>query len=145
MAKINTKEPTQYKVAAEVAESEFARWCAALGLDAKFDEDFVDPVTFRSLSAHKNTIVRAIMKGHAHVDEKMNLVFTPQFSPHKDPMVFRRPKGSDFKLMDQHQGGSTRNFALLSSLSGQNDDVFDELDMLYDGDFCASLVALFLA
>jgi len=139
------KAEKSYKVARPVAEDEFERWVTALGLDHKFDEDFVDPLTLKALTLHRGTIVRAIMHGHAVVNDKSELAFTPQHSPHKDQLVFRRPKGSDYKLMDQQSGGAVRQQALLASITGQNDDVFDKLDMIYDGDFCNSVVALFLA
>lgn len=143
MAKQKTEK--QYKVARSVAEDEFERWITALGLDHKFDEDFVDSNSLRLLSIHRNVVVRAIMYGHAVVNEKSELLFTPQYSPHKEPLVFRRPKGADYKLMDQQGGGTGRQMALLASVTGQNDNVFDQLDMAYDGDFCSSVAALFLA
>jgi hypothetical protein len=139
------KAEKSYKVARSVAEDEFERWVTALGLDHKFDEDFADPVSLKSLGAHRNVVVRAIMYGHAVVNDKSELVFTPQHSPHKDPLVFRRPKGSDYKLMDTATGGTGRHMTFLASLTGQNDIVFDQLDMIYDGDFCSSVVMLFLA
>jgi hypothetical protein len=143
MAKPKTEK--SYKVARSVAEDEFERWVTALGLDHKFDEDFVDPVSLKTVTAHRNVVVRAIMYGHAVVNDKLDLVFTPQHSPHKDPLVFRRPKGSDYKLMDAQSGGTNRTMALLASVTGQNDIVFDQLDMAYDGDFCSSVAMLFLA
>lgn len=136
----------KFKVARSVAEDEFERWLTALGLEHKFDEDFAEPITLKSLRIHKNVVVRAIMYGHAVVNEKAELAFTPQHSPHKDQLVFRRPRGSDYKLMDQQSGGgAVRQQALLASITGQNDHVFDQMDMIYDGDFCNSVVALFLA
>lgn len=139
------KAEKKFKVARSVAEDEFERWLTALGLDHKFDEDFADPITLKSLRVHKNVVVRAIMYGHAVVNEKAELVFTPQHSPHKNPLVFGRPKGADYKLMDQHSGGTARHMAFLASITGQNDMVYDQMDMVYDGDFCSSVVMLFLA
>lgn len=139
------KAEKKFKVARSVAEDEFERWLTALGLEHKFDEDFADPKTLKSLRLHKNVVVRAIMYGHAVVNEKAELVFTPQHSPHKSPLVFGRPKGADYKLMDQHSGSTERQMAFLASITGQNDIVFDQIDMVYDGDFCNSVVTLFLA
>ncbi len=138
------KVEKQYKVARSVAEDEFERWITALGLDHKFDEDFVDANSLRLLSAHRNVVVRAIMYGHAVVNDKSELVFTPQHSPHKEPLTFRRPNGGDYKLMDMQSGGNNRTMAFLSAITGQNDNVFDKLDMIYDGDFCSSVSSLFL-
>ncbi|MBK9949934.1 MAG: hypothetical protein IPP12_22630 [Nitrospira sp.] len=138
------KAEKQFKVARSVAEDEFERWTTALGLDHKFDEDFAEPNSLKLLSIHRNVVVRAIMYGHAVVNEKCELVFTPQHSPSKDALTFRRPRGSDYKLMDTANGGASRNMTFLASLTGQNDIVFDQMDMIYDGDFCSSVVALFL-
>lgn len=143
MAKVKTEK--SYKVARSVAEDEFERWVTGLGLDHKFDEDFAEPITLKALSIHRNVVVRAIMYGHAVVTDKLELAFTPQHSSHKEALVFRRPKGSDYKLMDGQSGGTNRNMAFLASITGQNDHVFDQLDMIYDGDFCSSVTALFLA
>lgn len=138
------KKEKQFKVARDVAEDEFARWATSLGLEHKFDEDFADPVSLKTLRAHRNAVVRAIVYGHAVVNESGDLLFTPQFSPHKEALKFRRPKGSDYKLMDKHSGGTERTLALLCSVTGQNDIVFDQMDFAYDGDFCNSVAALFL-
>lgn len=139
------KPEKKYKVARSVAEDEFNKWVTALGLDHKFDEDFADPISLKSLKIHRNVVVRAIMYGHAAVNEKSELMFTPQYSPHKEPLVFKRPRGCDYKLMDEKNGGTNRTLALLCSVTGQNDNVFDQMDFAYDGDFCNSVAMLFLA
>ena len=139
------KAEKSYKVARSVAEDEFERWATGMGLEHKFDADFIDPATLRMLSTHRNVIVRAIMLGHCVVNDKSELEFTPQHSPNKETLVFRRPKGAHYKEMDKQSGMTNRTMAFLSGITEKNDNVFDQIDMVYDGDCCSSVAALFLA
>lgn len=135
----------EMKVALEVAREEYDRWVEAMGLEDKLDETSMESEDKKSLKAKRQTLIRAIQRGHLAVDEEGRFVFTPRFSNDKSPLVFHRPMGRDTESMGQAKHQEGKLFKFLVAITHEVDVRFQNMDMAYDGEICIAIAALFLA
>lgn len=128
------------KVAAEVAEQEFNRFCEAMDLDvdpAGMDDDdkalFVDS---------KRRLVKAIRGGSLTIDEKGQPVFTPSVG---SPIVFGEPIGEQLMAGDAKKASHShaRLFAVLAEITKNPESRFRKMANR-DLKVCKALGLLFL-
>lgn len=135
----------EMKVAPEVAQAEYERWIDSMGLEDKLDETGMEAEDRKSLNAKKQTLIKAIQRGHLVVDSEGRFVFTPRFSEDKTPLVFHRPMGRDTEAMGQAKHQEGKLFKFMVAITHEVDVRFKNLDMAYDGEVCIAIASLFLA
>jgi hypothetical protein len=122
------------KVALEVAEAEFERFCKALRLrkalagvssDARVD------------------VLSAMQDGRLVVDEKGRLVFRPLDDG--DPLTFHPPRGADLMAMDQKPEGQkiAALHAVAASLTRDHEKRFSNMD-LRDAEIVYAIIGLLM-
>ena len=132
-------------VAAEVAESEFARFLDAFDLTEKTQAKTLDADDRKSFEDTKQTLLRAMRRGTLVLNEKGEPVFTPT-QKNTNPITFREPTGRHMKAMDQVKQGASveRGIYLMSSITGEVRQRFEEMARR-DLAVCEALVVLFFA
>lgn len=127
------------KVATEVAEHEFVRFCEAMDLDTEPKGDDED---LRSYNETKRRIVDAICEGRLVVDEDGQPVFTPSDG---GSITFYEPEGSSLLAMDQKKSGHNvgKSFAVLAAMTKQPAMRFSKMKNR-DLKICQAVMVLFL-
>jgi len=130
------------KVAREVAEVEFQRFCDCMDLD--LDPKGMDQDDLKGFEQNKTRVLNAIMSGSLTVDAEGILTFSPQKSDGVT-IVFKEPKGSALLAMDGKKKGAemSKTFALLAEMTGQNQNTFTQMFMR-DLKVCQAIFTLFL-
>jgi hypothetical protein len=131
-------------VATEVAETEFARFLDAMGLEERCNEKALDADDFKAFLANKGEIIRAIERGQLVVDPKGQAVFSPTNGG--DELTFHEPLGEDIAVMDQAREGrgAEKQNKCLAAMTGTIPGRFLKLP-LRDYRVCVSIMLLFLA
>lgn len=129
----------EQKVAAEVAESEFLRFCEAMDLDTEPKGDDED---LRSYMDCKRRIVGAIVDGRMVVDEHGQPVFSPSDG---GGITFYEPDGSALLAMDQKKQNHNvaKSYAVLAAMTKQPAMRFAKMKNR-DLKICQAVMALFL-
>ena len=134
---------TEKKVAAEVAESEFARFIEAMELD-------VDPKGWtdddkQSFDEAKRKIVGAMELGLLVVDEEGRPVYTPRVG-NTSAITFYEPTGADLMAMDQAKKGASvsATWKVLAAMTKTDATRFSKMANR-DLKVCQAVLALFLA
>jgi hypothetical protein len=131
------------KVAAEVAEQEFARFVETMELDVEpkgwTDEDK------QSFLESKRRIVEAMERGQLIVDEEGRPVYTPRVG-NTEPITFYEPTGADLMAIDQAKKGATISAAykVLAAMTKTDGVRFAKMANR-DLKVCQAVQALFLA
>jgi hypothetical protein len=103
------------KIAKEVAEKEFEKWCDYVDIEL----DDLTPEEIKSMESHRRTIVRAIMKGAACVDENGQLSYTSQRTAEPQKYTFKEVSGATLVSMEKAEGNFARQFVVLSEVTGR--------------------------
>lgn len=133
----------ELRVAKEVAEQEFERLCASRRIDT--DESGMLPKEIESLTALRNSVVKAISVGTLVVAENGYVTYTPPL-PDAKPLTFRMAKGATFMAMDpaKAKGEQHQMVAMIADMTGWSSGDISKLEAA-DYAFCVKLVGLFLA
>lgn len=130
------------KVATEVAEAEFDRFCEAMDLDV--DVAKMDSEDRKAFDAAKRVVVRAIERGHLVVDEKGQPIYTPQ-TGNSGPITFYEPTGATFMAMDAKKRGQDvgKSMSMLADITRRDAKTFAVMPNR-DLKVCSTLMNLFL-
>jgi hypothetical protein len=133
------------KVAAEVAESDFARWLEAMDLAHKADESEMNADDLASFKKVKGAMLRAMMRGTLVVTDGGDLEFTPQMGD-KSPILFPEPKGSAWLACDRYGDKENvhKTYGVLAAMSGQLPKRFSEMSNR-DQDVVTAIFKIFFA
>jgi hypothetical protein len=131
----------KFKVAAEVAASEFDRMCIAMRIEtdlAELDEDELAEWT-----ALRDPIVKDIQRGQLVIDTEGRAVYTPIGGK---PLTFNAPTGATLMALETHgKGKDVSNMtAAMADMTGQAKGDFSRMPAR-DFQACGRLARLFLA
>lgn len=137
------KEPA---VAKEVAEADFEKWLAEMGLSDKCDPARLNDEDKRSLAAVKELLISALMGGSLVVDGGGCFVFTPTRSADQTPITFAEPTGASYMAMDQAKRGQDvqKTIKFLADITRQSPTRFAKM-VNRDLAVCSAISAIFLA
>jgi hypothetical protein len=132
---------TESKVAIEVAEQEFDRFCEEMDLDV--DTSVMDAEDKAAFEKIERRLVNAIAEGRLTIDEKGQPVL--QLSDGGQPVTFHEPNGANIIAMDQKRHGhnNARQILFIAEMTNQAEERIRKLPMR-DLKICNSIVALFL-
>lgn len=135
------------KVVLEVAEKEFERFAKEFDLDINVKNMSGEDV--ESFDGQKGKIVRAIMSGHAVVDETGNIIYTlkrPKEDGALKELTFRVPDGDVFSVMDKYKEGKNvhKLNSALAVITKQTPQTFVNMNAI-DVKFTQAVASLFLA
>jgi hypothetical protein len=133
-------------VAKEVAEADFDRWLAEMGLSEKCDPARLNDEDKRSLAAVKELLIGALMSGSLVVDAGGCFVFTPTKSADQTPITFYEPTGASYMAMDlaKRDQGVQKTIKFLADMTKQNPTRFAKM-VNRDLSVCSAISAIFLA
>lgn len=128
------------KVATEVAEEEFDRFCEAMDLDV--DVSGMDDDDRKSYDEARRIVVREIVRGAATITESGELSYQPKDG---GPIVFHEPTGAALLAMDTKKKSHdfAKFYAFLAAMTKQPAARFAKLGRK-DVKFCLQVGALFL-
>jgi hypothetical protein len=136
------------KVAAEVAEQEFARFLEAMDLQEKFDAKEMDPEDVKAIAETKRIVISAMQRGNLVIDADGQPVFTPMTisSAQFGEITFHEPTGADLMAMDgvKQNRDVERTNRLLAALTNQSPAIFAKMKNR-DLKVCQAIVTLFLS
>lgn len=134
----NEKEK-EVKVTAEVAETDFERFCETNGIEV--DVDSLNEEDLASYNKQKSYIVKAIMKGNLVIDEDDRAVFDYG----KGTLVFEEPDGDAFTAMDRAKKNEDMKALNLSmaAITGEDAKLFTRMKMRHVK-VCMAITSLFL-
>lgn len=116
------------KVAREVAEADFERFCEML---AAFSDaaELKDEEDKKSFLENKNRFVAAVMSGSLVVADDGSATYTP--SNGSSDLTFREPNAGQLLAVDRHKQGHgiAKQIALIASLSGKTEAEIGKLPM----------------
>lgn len=101
------------KVAREVAQDEFNRFCDSMDIDN--NTDAMTEEDAKSFEEPKAAIIRAIMEGSLVIGPEGEPEYTPKNSPKVGTLIFREPNGADYMAMDRKKEG--QNIAKMWTLA----------------------------
>lgn len=101
------------KVAREVAQDEFNRFCDSMDIDN--NTDAMTEEDAKSFEEPKGVIIRAIMEGSLLINDDGEPEYTPKNSPKVGNLTFREPNGADYMAMDRKKEG--QNIAKMWTLA----------------------------
>lgn len=130
------------KVAAEVAESEFVRFCESMELDVDLTAmDDEDKAGFRQA---KRRMIDAMMRGKLVVDDDGQPVYTPS-KGNVAPITFREPTGASLMAMDSKRAGHdvTKMYSTMADLTQESVQRFSKM-LNRDLRVCLAITMLFL-
>lgn len=130
-----------FKVAEDVAASEFSRMCAAFRVDedtSEFDEDELE-----SWKALRDPIVRDMRLGLIIVDAEGRPSYTP---PGGKAITFNPPTGATLMALETHGKGKdiSNSVAAMSEMTGVNKGDYSRMPVR-DFRACMRLANLFLS
>lgn len=134
---------TVYKVAKEVAEEEFDKFCEGMDIDSDTQEMNEDDQ--KGFEDQKAKIVRAIMRGSLTFNEDGLPVYAPTRSKIDNPLVFHEQTGAHLMAMDRKKEG--QNVAkLLSLMDAMTKSAPGTCSKLEGADLktCMAIITLFL-
>jgi hypothetical protein len=131
------------KVAADVAEAEFARFVESMDLDV--DTSRMNDEDRQSFEQQKTRIVRAMMDGRVVINERGEPVFYPT-SGKPSELVFHEPEGAALMAMDNRKKGHdvSKMFAVMAEQTKVPSAVFASMPMR-DLKIVQAIATLFLA
>lgn len=130
------------KIATEVAEAEFERFC--VGMDLDVDPAGLDEDDKKSLADSKRRFLTAVEAGRLQVNEACEPVLQP--GDGGKPIVFHEPKGSALMATDQKKKGHdmAKTFAAMAAMTGENPGRFADMANR-DVKICTAIFGLFMA
>lgn len=136
-----TQPIDSFKVAADVAEAEFDRFCLVFELDvdpAQMDEK--DKASFRQ---HKAVVTNAIRRGRLTFDGESRPVFRTSEGVE---LVFNEPRGKNIKAMDKQREGHnvSSEIAILAEITEKPPVTFENM-LNRDWKVCNAFFTLFMA
>lgn len=136
---------TDFVVAREAAEKEFERWVNSMGLVDKLNDESLDQEDKKNLASAKDSLIRAIERGHLAVNDEGEFEYTPQAGAERKPICFAEPDGAALMVIDTIKESEPvkRQFALLAAITGQPKQLFAKMKQR-DLDVLNKIVALFL-
>lgn len=140
------KEVVEEIVSKEVAREEFKRFAKEFDIDTDFENmSEEDSKTFEDQS---KKILKAIMGGHAVIDEEGNIIYTlkrPRKSSSFKEIKFTVPMGNVFTEMDNHKEHKQMHKLnnAMSVMTGNPPVMFANMNSI-DVKFCQAVAVLFL-
>lgn len=130
-----------FKVAAEVAESEFSRMCEAFRVEQDTSE--LDEKELESWNELRGGIVRDIQRGLLVIDPEGLPIYTP---PGGKPIKFNKPTGATLMALETHAKGKdiSNTVAAMGDMTETNKGEFSRL-AVQDFRACMRLTNLFLS
>lgn len=137
-------EPGQ-KVATEVCETDFERFCDSMDIDA--EQSGMDDADRKSLVSNKRTMMRYMKRGALVINGTGEAVLTPQYGEdkHRSPITFFMPEGTAWMAMDgKKETHDVRK--LLDSMADITHESQVRFKRMQGPDFkvCVAIVTLFL-
>ena len=131
------------KVAYEVAELEFEKFCAFWELDV--DPEHMDDDDLKAYNKTKRLISRAITMGRCVVEDSGELVYTTTYSKDTGQVHFSMPDGSVIQASDSGKDGYNvkRMIQVLCAATKLPPIRFQRMDSR-DFNFCQAVIGLFL-
>lgn len=131
------------KVASDVAEQEFERFCDEMDIDN--DESAMDEDDLSGFNKHKRRILRAMANGALVINENGEAVYTPQRTNGAPQLVFHERTGASLMAMDGKKKGHdvTKMYAVLGDMCKCHQSVFAKLKGT-DIKVCEALFALLM-
>lgn len=116
------------KVAREVAEADFERFCENLAAYSDAP-DLKDEEDRKSFVENKNRFVAAVMNGSLVVADDGNATYTPSIGG--APLTFREPTAAQLLAVDRHKQshGMAKQIAMIASFSGKTEQEIGKLPM----------------
>lgn len=138
---------SEEKVALEAAELDFERFAKEFDLDTNIKN--MSEEDAESFEGQKGKIVRAIMSGHAVVDDQGNIIYTlkrPKEDGALKELTFKVPDGDVFSVMDKHKEGKNvhKMNSALAVITKQTPQTFVNMNAI-DVKFTQAVASLFLA
>jgi hypothetical protein len=129
-------------VSKDLAEAEFARFCAKMGLDT--DPEGMDADDLKGFNNSKRRVIAAMMTGSLIIEENGEPVFTPQIGD-TSPITFSSPNGASLMAMDlvKKDHDTEKTFATLADITGQTKKRYAQMDNR-DLKVCLAVMLLFL-
>lgn len=103
------------KIAREVAEQEFEKWCEAMDVEI----DGLTTEEIEGMAPHRRIIVNAISKGAATVDEAGKLSYKTHRTAEPQDYTFGEISGATLVSMEKANLGHARIFVVLSEITGR--------------------------
>ena len=133
----------EFKVAEDVALSEFDRFAEEMDLDidpANMDED--DLSTFKK---QKGRIIKAMRYGDLMVNEEGEAVYTPWRSDYRKPITFHERTGASLMAMDSKKKNHdvSKMYAVLADMTKVHQSDFAKLKGA-DIKICEAIFALLM-
>jgi hypothetical protein len=116
----------------KTADREFDQWADAMRLD--LDQEGRDENDRSDFQLFRHRMVKALMGGHGTIDkedEKTVFILDPLTEDYNgDPIVFRKPKGSAFLVMDRKKKTADigKMYASMGDMTGLPAATFSKLD-----------------
>lgn len=111
------------KIDEETAENEFERFCELMDIETDLDKE--DRADFM---AQKSTLVKAIRRGHAVIDDDGLVSYTTWKSGEPQTFKFNEITGAVLISMEKSKGGgNARVFRGMAEITETNDKVFSNL------------------
>lgn len=141
-ARVLAMKDRKPKVAEEVAQAEFERFCETMDLD--IDQAHMDAEDKASLEDARRRIVRAMMRGKLVVNNDGEPVLSP--SDGGESITFRQLKGAHYMAIDKKKVGHNveRTHAMLAEQTRQSPQRFANMDGP-DYKVCTAIITLFVA
>lgn len=135
---------TDQQVAAEVAESEFERFCDAMDIDT--DPLEMDEEELKGFAATKRALIKSMCAGQLVIDEAGRPVYTPRLGDNRTPIVFSEPTGASYMAMDSKKKSHdvTKMYAAMADMTGQPIVRFSRMANR-DIKVCQKIIVLFMA
>lgn len=132
------------KIAVEVAEAEFDRFCDAMCIDN--DPSTLDDDDKQGFAQQRNRVVSAIIAGSLVIDEEGRPVYTPQRVADAEPVTFYEPTGATLMAMDRRKKGEdiAKLYAAMADIARTHPSTFAKMPMP-DLRVCMAIATLFLA
>lgn len=137
-------ENLEPKVAREVAEQQFNRFCADMDID--HDTEKMDEKDAEGFTKHRETLLVAMMDGRLVLNDDSELVLTPKRGRVQNPITFREPDGATFMAMDRKKNGQDMGklIALMDEMTKSTPGTCSKLKNV-DFKVAQAIVTLFLA
>lgn len=127
------------KVALEVCEPEFQRMCAGRRIDTDVDEmSEAEKATFER---HRDTVLRAMRRGHLVVNGDGDPEFTPPSG--NKVLKFARMTAATLVSIEKADGNNAMSMAATAEMTGTAPSQISKLDIA-DFKVCGALAMIFL-
>lgn len=133
------------RIAKDVAEAEFDRFCELMDLDVNTEGMSVDDK--RDFTVQRDRLVAAIVKGAMVIDEEGQPVYTPQRAgADVNDITFYEPTGASYMAMDNKKVGADMGklYAAMADITRTSSGLFAKMKNS-DLKVCMAVTTLFLA